>query len=401
MRIVCVGGGPAGLYLAILLKQADQHHRVTVLERKPQHCGDGWGVVFWDDLLADLDSTDPETAQLVRERARRWQGQHLVLDGERIEHEGRGYGIARSTLLDVLAQRATDVGVDLQFDSDVVSASELDADVIVASDGANSIVRQGDANQFGTHVDVGRNMYVWLGTNKMFDAFTFAFAQTDAGWIWFHAYAFDDCASTCIVECASDTWKGLGFDTRSAPDSIALLEKIFSSHLDGQRLISPRHDVAALPWLKFKTVTNERWHTDKTVLVGDAAHTTHFSIGSGTRLAFEDAIALADALQHAATPQAAFAAYEQRRRAALRSTQHDACRSAQWFEEVTRYTDLAAPAFFALLRARRDPVLPHVPPRLYYALYAPVERSPALRNLRQRIGPTARAFYNRLGSGVS
>jgi len=400
MRIVCVGGGPAGLYLAILMKQADQRHHVTVLERKPQHCRDGWGVVFWDDLLGDLHSTDPETARLVGERARQWHGQHCVLNGERIEHEGRGYGIARSALLDVLAQRAADVGVDVQFDTDVVNASELDADVIVASDGANSILRQADPDRFGTHVAVGRNMYVWLGTDKIFDAFTFAFEQTDAGWIWFHAYAFDGCASTCIVECTSDTWKGLGFDTRSAPDSISLLEKIFANHLNGHRLISPRQDVAALPWLKFKTVTNQRWHSDKTVLVGDAAHTTHFSIGSGTRLALEDAIALADALQHGETPQTAFVAYEHSRRAALRTTQHDARRSAQWFEDVTRYTDLTAPAFFALLRARRDPVLPHVSPKLYYALYAPVERNAALRNLRHRIGPTARALYNRLGSGT-
>jgi len=400
MRIACVGGGPAGLYLAILMKRADPDHHVTVLERKPERCGDGWGVVFWDDLLGDLQRSDPQTAELVGARARRWHGQHLVLNGERIEHDGSGYGIARATLLDVLAQRATDVGVDLRFDIDVVSACELDADVIVASDGANSILRQAHAEAFGTHVAVGRNMYAWLGTTKIFDAFTFGFERTDAGWIWFHAYAFDDCTSTCIVECTSDTWKGLGFDTRSASDSIALLEKIFARHLDGEPLISPRGDVGALPWLKFKAVSNARWHSDKTVLVGDAAHTTHFSIGSGTRLALEDAIALAGALQEAGTPQVAYATYEDRRRAAVRSTQQDARRSAQWFESVTRYTDMPPAAFFALLRARRDPVMAHMSPKLYHALHAPVERNPTLRNLRHRIGPKARALYNRLGSGA-
>ncbi len=399
MRVACVGGGPAGLYLAILMKRLDQHHDVTVLERKPEHRGDGWGVVFWDNLLDDLRSTDPETAVHVAESAVRWHGQHLVLEGQPVEHEGGGYGIARSKMLDILTQRATDVGVDLQFDREIAGIGEVDADVIVASDGANSVLRRTD-ERFETQVAVGRNTYVWLGTEKLFDAFTFAFERTEAGWIWFHAYAFDHSTSTCIIECTSDTWKGLGLDTRSAPDSIALLENIFRRHLDGKGLLSPSRDVLSLPWLNFKTVSNQRWHTDKTVLVGDAAHTTHFSIGSGTRLAFEDAIALAAALQQADTPQAAFATYEKRRRAALLPTQHDARLSAQWFENVVRYADLPAPAFFAVLRARRDPVLPHISPKLYSRLYVPVERNPALRRLRQRVGPAARALYSRLRRGA-
>jgi anthraniloyl-CoA monooxygenase len=400
MRVVCVGGGPAGLYLAILTKQIDQNHEVTVLERKPKHCADGWGVVFWDDLLADLHRTDPETARRVTESAFRWQGQDLVLNGERVPHEGGGYGIARSTLLNILAQRATEVGVDLRFDHEVASPSELDADVVVASHGVNGVVRQSAEEAFGTQVVAGRNTYVWLGTDKVFDTFTFAFEKTPAGWIWFHAYAFDCGVSTCIIECAPETRERLGLDTLSTPDSLARLETIFARHLEGARLMSPGPADAPLPWLNFKRVTNERWHTGNTVLVGDAAHTTHFSIGSGTRLALEDSIALANAFKHEATPQLAFAAYEKLRRAELAPTQHEARLSAQWFEQVDRYAGLPAPAFFALLRARRDPLLPHVPPTLYYRLYAPLHRNRALRAVRQRARPAAAALSSRLHRGA-
>ena len=395
MQITCVGGGPAGLYLAILMKQAEQDHEVRVLERNREHIGDGWGVVFWDDLLNDLRATDPETARRVAETAYRWHGQHLIARGELVEHEGGGYGIARSALLDILAQRASDLGVKIEFDHEVTSTDELrDADVVVAADGVNSVRRGTEA--FGTNIAVGRNKYVWLGTDKIFDAFTFALEKTESGWIWFHTYAYDRNTSTCIIECAPDTWTGLGLDTRSGPDSLALLQEIFGRPLDGGSLISPAREDAPLPWLNFKSVTNDRWHADKTVLVGDAAHTTHFSIGSGTRLALQDAIALAAALQEADAPRSAFAEYEKRRRAALRPAQNDARLSAQWFEQVDRYIDLPGPALFALLRARRDPVLPHVPPKYYYRFYATAEKSQTFRKLKQQLGPEVRALYSRL-----
>jgi 2-polyprenyl-6-methoxyphenol hydroxylase-like FAD-dependent oxidoreductase len=269
-----------------------------------------------------------------------------------------------------------------------------DADVVVACDGANSVLRRAGQDRFGTTIGVGRNKYVWLGTTRVFDAFTFAFVKTDAGWIWFHAYAFDARTSTCIVECSPETWKGLGFDTLSASESLQALEEIFASQLDGEPLISGSDD-EALPWLNFRTVTNERWYSHQTVLMGDAAHTTHFSIGSGMRLAFQDAIALAAELQRHGTPEIAFAAYEKSRRAAIARPQHEAHFSRRWFEESVRYVHLSAPALFVVLRARRDPILARVPPRLYSRLYTTVDKVGVLRMLRRRIGPRARTLYSR------
>jgi 2-polyprenyl-6-methoxyphenol hydroxylase-like FAD-dependent oxidoreductase len=391
-----VGGGPAGLYFAILVKQFEARNQVTVLERKPFGANDGWGVVFWDDLVADLRASDAETADRIGEHAYRWHGQRLDLDGAPVETaNGHGFAIARWRLRDILSARAAEVGVDIQFDHEVTSVADLhEADIIVACDGVNSVVRQHDHERFGTHTTLGRNKYVWLGTPKVFDTFTFGFVRTDAGWIWCHAYAFDPHTSTCIVECPPETWTGLGFDARPSQDSLNLLEKVFAAHLDGEPLLSPTPTDANLPWLNFRTVTNQRWHAGNTVLMGDAAHTLHFSIGSGTRLALQDAIALTTALQRNDTPQSAFAAYESERRGALLRPQTEARFSAQWFENISRYINLPAPAVFALLRARRDPILPHVSPTMYYRLYNTAENITVLRKLRGWLGPRARTLYS-------
>jgi anthraniloyl-CoA monooxygenase len=396
MNIVCVGGGPAGLYVGILMKQADPENRVVVLERKSRGRIDGWGVGFWDDLLADLRNTDPETARRISERAIGWRGQRLVRDGDSAIYEGGGYGIARAALLEILTERAIEVGVDIRFDNPVTTADEFgDADVVVASDGVNSVTRGTDDARFGTDIVVGRNKYVWLATDKRLDTFTFAFANTPAGLIWCHAYAFDNKMSTCIVECTPEAWRGLGLDTLPAAESLALLEGVFGEQLGGGRLFGLGAVNAPLQWLNYRTLTNERWSKGNTVLVGDAAHTTHFSIGSGTRLALQDAICLADALQRRDSVQSAFASYEQRRRATIIVDQNNARLSAQWFEQIEKYGDLPAPAFFGLVRARRDPLLPHVPPALYYRFYATVDRIPALRSAKRRVGPTARNLYSR------
>ncbi len=396
MKIACVGGGPAGLYLAILMKASSSDHDVTVLERTPAGTPGGWGVVFWDDLLDDLRATDAETARRIREGAVQWRGQLLDFEGSVVEHEGSGYGIGRTTLRDILVERAKELGVRVQFDQAVTSdAAWLGADVVVAADGANSTLRQLQSDGFGTSTVVGRNKYLWLGTSKPFDLFTFAFVNTPAGWIWCHAYSFSENMSTFIVECPPETWAELGLDTLPARDGIRVLEEVFEKQLDGAPLEHLGRDDDALPWISFRTVTNERWHTGNTVLTGDAAHTTHFSIGSGTRLAMQDAIALAAELQRAETPQAAFAAYESTRRAAILRPQAEARFSAQWFEQVGRYVDLPAPAFFTLLRARRDPLLPRVPPRVYASVYAAVDRVGFMRTLRSSIGPKVRAFHSR------
>jgi 2-polyprenyl-6-methoxyphenol hydroxylase-like FAD-dependent oxidoreductase len=385
------------LYFAILMKQFDATADVAVLERRsPGHAG-GWGVVFWDDLLSDLRDTDPVTAQRITETMFRWTGQVLDLEGERVDHEGGGYGIARASVLDILAERATSLGVDVRFDTDVTDPSELgDVDIVVACDGVNSILRDSRGDQFGTRILTGTNKYVWLGTSKVFDKFTFGISKTDAGWIWFHAYAFDEVTSTCIIECTEETWRGLGLDKGSACESLRTLEQIFADQLKGESLMSsPGREDATLGWLNFRTVTNERWYAGNTVLMGDAAHTTHFSIGSGMRLAIQDAIALARALQCEQSVAAAYAAYDSERRAAMVQPQTEARFSQQWFEHVARYMALPPAALFVLLRARRDPLMPRVPPKAYYRLYKTIDSVGFLRTLRLRVGPKARVLYGR------
>ena len=395
MRITCVGGGPAGLYFAILMKERNRDHEITVLERNPAGVTYGWGVVFWDDLIDQLQASDPRTAREISANSFRWNGERLHLDGKDPVHvEGHGYGIGRQRLIEVLVERALDLGIRVEFEREVENVAELgDADLIVGCDGVNSRVRQLHGNHFGTHVRVGRNKYIWLGTSKVFDVFTFAFLETPAGWIWCHAYGFDDHNSTFIVECSPETWAGLGFDGLREDDTITVLERLFASHLEGHPLRSKVRESGRAPWLNFRTLTNENWHHDNTVLMGDAAHTTHFTIGSGTKLALEDAITLAAKLDEATELGPALEAYGRERQLALLPAQSDARFSAQWFENIPRYVDLDAPRLFALLRERRSPLLPRIPPPLYYRLYQATYEITPLRKLRQRAAPKIKALY--------
>jgi anthraniloyl-CoA monooxygenase len=355
VKTVCVGGGPAGLYLSILMKLADRDHQVSVLERNPAGVTYGWGVVFWDDLLDALYGSDPVTAREIAVNSVPWNGQEVRVNGGRkVYLGGSGFSIGRKRLLDILVTRALDLGVDVRFDCQVEQPSHFaDADLIVACDGANSRLRQRYVEHFRTSIDVGRNKYIWLGTHKVFDAFTFAFEETSAGWIWFHAYYFNDEASTCIVECAPETWQGLAFDRMSSEESMRQLERIFESYLDGHTLICQTRGLDNARWLNFKRITNQAWCWENVVLVGDAAHTTHFAIGSGTKLAVLDAIGLATSLREHERLDLALKAYEAQRQGELVALQRSADSSTTWFEDIPKHIDQRAVLFAFSLWKRR------------------------------------------------
>ncbi len=397
MKIACVGGGPAGLYFAVLMKQREPHCDITVLERNASGSTYGWGVTFSAGLLETLRRSDPESARMMNDSASGWQSHLADIQGkEPVRTGGRGYTISRQRLLDILTERARDLGVHLEFGRTVTSPSELPgADLIAACDGVGSRLRELGSEHFGTQVRAGRNKYIWLGTDRIFDAFTFAFVRTGFGWLWCYAYQADDDSSTFIVECPPEVWTGLRFDVMPADDGLAEVEKLFAHQLEGHRLIGKFGNGAGSPWLSFRTITNQRWHAGKTVLMGDAAHTTHFSIGSGTTLAMEDAIALAGSIERHGDLDTALEAYESERKKALLQTQSEARLSAQWFENISRYIDLEPDQFFALLRERCSPLLPRLPPLLYLKLHRATEETALLRELRRRLGPAVKALYSR------
>ncbi|MEU0075480.1 FAD-dependent monooxygenase [Streptomyces sp. NPDC006332] len=397
MKVACVGGGPAGLYLSILLKRRDPSHDITVHERDPEGSTYGWGVTYWRGLLDKLHTHDPESARAVEEHSVRWN--HGVAHVRDIvtRHPGdEGFGIGRHRLLEILAGRARSLGVRLEYEHEVTDRNLPDADLVVAADGVRSALRTGHTHRFGEENRAGRNHYIWLGTTKVFDAFTFAFVETDHGWIWCYGYPFSPERSTCVVECAPETRAGLGLDRADEADGLALLEKLFADVLDGHALIGRSSGQGRAQWLNFRTLTNKTWHHDNLVLLGDAAHTTHYSIGAGTTLALEDAIALAGALhRHAALPQA-LAHYERERKQALLSIQSAARYSAQWYENLPRYIQLPPDQMFALLGQRHSPLLPYVPPQLYYRMDKAVGQLETLRRFKRWLGPkVARTVHAR------
>jgi anthraniloyl-CoA monooxygenase len=357
LRIVCVGGGPAGLYFSILMKLANRDNDVIVVERNPPGVTYGWGVVFWDGLLDRLYRNDPASARDLAASSVSWSGQVVRMGRGRTAHlGGSGFSVGRHRLIDILAGRARDLDVDLRFQREALDLSGFaDAELIVACDGANSQVRQQHADRFGTTVELGRNRYIWLGTRRVFDPFTFAFERTAAGWIWLHGYRFDDEASTCIFECSPETWRGLGFDRLGPDESMRLLERIFAAHLEGRPLVNQLRGLDRAAWLTFRWVKNHTWRHGRVVLMGDAAHTTHFALGLGTELALRDAIGLATALKRHADLDAALKAYEEQRQSVLRALVSQARSSARWFEEVDRHADTGAVRFAYSLGTRRGP----------------------------------------------
>ncbi|MCA1975124.1 MAG: bifunctional salicylyl-CoA 5-hydroxylase/oxidoreductase [Caenispirillum sp.] len=344
MKVLCLGGGPAGLYFAISMKLRDPSHEVTVLERNKANDTFGWGVVLSDDALGTLERNDPKSTAAIRAGFAYWDDIAVVHRGTRTVSGGHGFaGIGRRHMLVLLQERARDLGVDMRFETEFRTAEEYrrDYDLVVAADGINSRVRSEYAAVFKPDIDVRLCKFIWLGTHQKFDdAFTFIFEKTEHGWMWIHAYQFDAETATVIVECTQQTWDAWGFVDMTKEQTIATLERIFARHLDGHALMSnAAHLRGSAVWMNFPRVICERWYHENVVLMGDAAATGHFSIGSGTRLAFDSAIALADFLHSEPTLERAFARYQEERRLEVLRLQSAARNSLEWFEEVERYLD--------------------------------------------------------------
>lgn len=344
MRIACLGGGPAGLYFGISMKLRQPDSEVVVIERNRPDDTFGWGVVLSDETLDNLSANDAVSADAIRAHFAYWDDIAVHYRGETIVSTGHGFcGIGRKQLLLLLQERARQLGVELRFETEVESAATYakEFDLVVASDGLNSKTRTEFAEQFKPQIDVRACKFVWLGTHQKFDdAFTFIFEETDKGWVWAHAYQFDDDTATFIVETDQATWDAFGFEHMTQDESIATCEAIFKDHLGGHALMSNARHVRGSAWLNFPRVLCERWSHDNIVLMGDAAATAHFSIGSGSKLALESAVALADYLISEPTMAAAFAKYEDERRLEVLRLQSAARNSLEWFEQVHRYLDL-------------------------------------------------------------
>jgi anthraniloyl-CoA monooxygenase len=355
MKIVCIGGGPAGLYFALLYKKARPEAEITVVERNAAGVTFGWGVVFSDETLSYLEENDRPTHEAITAAFAHWTAIDIHYRGECLRSDGHGFsGIARKELLRILTERCIELGVNVAFNVEVDDYEKYaaGADLVVACDGVKSKIRDRHADTFKPSLDVRSARYIWLGTQKKFDAFTFYFEQNVDGMFQVHAYRFDADTSTFIVECDEASFLAAGLDTATTEESIAYIEGLFGKHLGGEKLLANKSS-----WGQFTTVKNETWHHGNVVLLGDAAHTAHFSIGSGTKLAMEDSIALVKALvDHGHDGvAAALASYEEERRPIVERTQKAAQDSLLWFENVKRYRDLAPTqfAFSLLTRSKR------------------------------------------------
>lgn len=344
MRVACLGGGPAGLYFAISLKLRQPEAEVTVFERNKPDDTFGWGVVLSDETLDNLAQNDPVSAERIRAHFAYWDDIAVHYRDTKTVSTGHGFcGIGRMRLLLLLQERARELGVDLRFETEVASAQDYakNYDLVVASDGLNSRTRTELAEHFKPEIDMRACKFVWLGTHQKFDdAFTFIFEETDKGWLWAHAYQFDKDTATFIVECDEATWQAYGFGDMTQDDSIATCEAIFAKHLGGHPLMTNARHIRGSAWINFPRVLCERWSHENIVLMGDAAATAHFSIGSGTKLALESAISLAEGVTKEVGLPQAFAKYEDERRLEVLRLQSAARNSLEWFEDIERYLHL-------------------------------------------------------------
>lgn len=370
MKIVCIGGGPAGLYFAVLMKQLDPSHDITVVERNKPYDTFGWGVVFSDQTMDNMRQWDPATAAEIEQAFNHWDDIELHFKGRVIRSGGHGFvGIGRKKLLNILQARCEQLGVKLQFETDAESDADYpDADLIIASDGINSKVRNKYAQVFRPDIVTRPNRYIWLGTNRLYDAFTFTFEKTEHGWFQAHIYKFDENTTTYIVETPEHVWQAHGLDQANMDESIAFCEKLFADDLQGHKLMTNARHLRGSAWLNFQRVSCEQWsHFNgraHVVLMGDAVHTAHFAIGSGTKLAIEDAIELTRQFkelgQDAAHIPQVLQRYQELRRIDVLRLQNAAWNAMEWFEVVgERYADQLPPEQFMYSMLTRSQRISH------------------------------------------
>ena len=346
MKIVCLGGGPSGLYLAISMKLRNPGHDITVYERNRPGDTFGWGVVFSDETMQNLLHNDPVSAQIMIDELVHWDMIDCHVRGEVERSDGHGFiGIGRKRMLQILHGRAMELGVNLVFEHEFtvedIDSQFADADLIVAADGLNSKVRNANLDVFECDIDLRPNKFVWLGTHQSFkDAFTFIFEKTEHGWIWVHAYQFDENTSTFIVECQPDVYEALGFEHMTHEESAETCRKIFEQYLGGHKLLTNSAHIRGSAWISFPRVLCRNWiKDDRIVLIGDAAHTAHFAIGSGTKLGLEDAISLAKHLDSDLSLPQALQAYQAEREVEALKLQSAARNAMVWFENAPRYVE--------------------------------------------------------------
>jgi anthraniloyl-CoA monooxygenase len=369
MKIVCIGGGPAGLYFGLLMKKLDPRHEVTVVERNRPYDTFGWGVVFSDATMANMQAWDAETAGLIEQSFSHWDDIELLFKGRRIRSGGHGFvGIGRKRLLNILQQRCEQLGVALVFEHEADSDLDYpDADLIIASDGINSRIRGKYAEHFKPDIVTRPNRFLWLGTHKLYDAFTFDFQRTEHGWFQAHIYKFDANTTTFIVECPEAVWQAHGLDKADQDQSIAFCEQLFASNLQGARLMTNARHLRGSAWLNFQRVVCQQWwlqnqHGSHVVLMGDAVHTAHFAIGSGTKLAIEDAIELARQFQQQGGQSVAevLGHYQALRSIETLRLQNAAWNAMEWFEVCgQRYCDQLEPEQFMYSMLTRSQRISH------------------------------------------
>lgn len=365
MRINIIGGGPAGMYFAILMKKADPSHDITVVERNGPDDTFGWGVVFSGKTLANLRAADEKSHAEVTRAFEAWDNVDVVYREEKISIHGNSFsGIARLELLKILQRRCEQLGVQLRFRTEVpdVDALRTSCDLLVAADGVNSTARKQYSEYLKPTLDVRPNRYIWYGTNKLFHGLTLTFRANEAGVFAAHSYKFNKTTSTFIIECDSETWNAAKFAALNDDETRAYLEKVFEFDLDGQPLLSNNSK-----WINFLLVKNGKWFFDNVVLIGDALHTAHFSIGSGTKLALEDSIALFECVEKTDILGDALERFESTRKPVIEAYQAAAYDSMLWFENARQYMNLGPLelAFALMTRSgrvdyedlkRRDPV---------------------------------------------